>query len=388
MSDQSQVSAPSPNEIDWTKPVTVVTGTRDDRAEQVHVFDQDDWDAIRVAIAAKRPLLVRGEPGVGKTQLAEAAAIKLGRPLLRKVVDSRTEARDFLWEFDAVMRLADAQAGRLRDSPPGTERSDVLQGDSPAQSSCQDLIPTAAVGRPDLQRYVRPGPLWWAFDWEGACDQHRLTGFPEPEFIRHDDPTDGDDQGDARKCHPENGFVVLVDEIDKGETDVPNGLLEALGSARFSPFGYPKEVVAKHFPLVVITTNEERTLPPAFVRRCLIHILELPHETKQPEEFKKKLVHRARAHFDKFELADAEHLYDKAADLIRCDREVARLNNVLPLPGQAEFFDLLRAVIHLSRGKSQPPMDLLDRVADYAVRKHPSLRKRKSSSRENRGNVP
>ena len=78
--------------------------------EQYHVFDHDSAQAIRAALASKRPLLVRGEPGVGKTQLAAAAAKVLKRPLVSRVVDSRTESRDLLWTFDAVMRLADAQA--------------------------------------------------------------------------------------------------------------------------------------------------------------------------------------------------------------------------------------------------------------------------------------
>src|SRR4051812_47982106 len=86
--------------------------------EQYHVFDRESAQAIRAALAAKRPLLVRGEPGVGKTQLAAAAAKILRRPLVPHVVDARTESRNLLWSFDALMRLADAQAASSFLNPP------------------------------------------------------------------------------------------------------------------------------------------------------------------------------------------------------------------------------------------------------------------------------
>src|SRR5262249_42662553 len=98
---------PARRDIDWTKPVELVN--RPGLPEQCHLFEDDDKMAILAALAAERPLLVRGEPGVGKTQLVAAAAAVLGRPFLPRVVDSRTEARDLLWEFDAIMRLAEAQ---------------------------------------------------------------------------------------------------------------------------------------------------------------------------------------------------------------------------------------------------------------------------------------
>src|SRR5262245_49529840 len=96
-----------PLEFDCRKPIKLVD--RPGLPEQYHLFDEDSAMAIRAALAARRPLLVRGEPGVGKTQLAAAAASVLKRPLLSRVVDSRTESRDLLWDFDAITRLADAQ---------------------------------------------------------------------------------------------------------------------------------------------------------------------------------------------------------------------------------------------------------------------------------------
>ncbi len=100
-----------PIEAFLKEPIPLVE--RDAVPEQWHVFDNDSAQSIRAALAARRPLLVRGEPGVGKTQLAAAAARVLKRPLVTRVVDSRTESRDLLWTFDAVMRLADAQMASL-----------------------------------------------------------------------------------------------------------------------------------------------------------------------------------------------------------------------------------------------------------------------------------
>ena len=99
---------------------------------------------------------------------------------------------------------------------------------------------------------MRPGPLWWAFDWEDALAQAKRSDTTTPAY---DDDVD-----------PKNGRVVLIDEIDKADTDVPNGLLEALGAGQFSPQGRAEPVcIVEPFPLVVVTTNEERVLPAAFV---------------------------------------------------------------------------------------------------------------------------
>ncbi|MGP0063361.1 MAG: AAA family ATPase [Isosphaeraceae bacterium] len=326
---------PLPSEIDWESPIKLVD--RPGLAEQYHLFDAESALAIRAALAARRPLLVRGEPGVGKTQLAAAAAHVLRRPLVTKVVDSRTESRDLLWEFDAIMRLADAQIAAAFFS----------EKDSPNKSG-EELRTRLAVGN-----YVRPGPLWWAFDWDDANQQAERTRTQVP---LHDSLAD-----------PRNGCVVLIDEIDKAESDVPNGLLEALGSGRFTPFGQTRPVeVRGEPPLVVITTNEERVLPNAFLRRCLVLELKLPGDGPGLIEH---LVARAAVHFPA-RAEGSKALFRKAAELLVVDRRTARERNATPLPGQAEYLDLLRAVFHLEPDSVAAQEKLLESVSQYAVRKY------------------
>ena len=261
-------------EIDCAKPIKLVD--RPGLPEQYHLFDDDSAQAIRAALAAMRPLLIRGEPGVGKTQLAAAAASVFGRPLVAKVVDSRTESRDLMWEFDAVLRLADAQIAAAL--PAGKVDQGALSEDEARDFTRARLREQLAVAN-----YVRPGPLWWAFDWESAKRQAERTKTPIPRL--------------GSKADPTKGCVVLLDEIDKADTDVPNGLLEALGSGSFTPLGQSDPVeIRGEPPLVVITTNEERILPNAFVRRCLVLDLKLPDDD---DRLIAHLVARAVAHFPK-----------------------------------------------------------------------------------------
>lgn len=311
-------------EVDLGQPVAA--------PEQVHVFDQREIDAIDAAIAARRPLLVRGEPGIGKSQLALAAAVALERAYVQHVVDARTESRDLLWHFDAVARLADAQLkGALRET--GEKSRDELQ---------RELA---------VENYLHPRVLWWAFDWNSAKHQASKVSMPEPPQLPG--------------CDPRNGCVVLIDEIDKAETDVPNGLLEALGAGHFTPQGMTRPIEATgEPPLVIITTNEERILPDAFIRRCLVLPLRLPDE--DDEKLIAHLVKRAEAHF---ESADPD-LLRQAAELLVQDRRKAKKEHWLPLPGQAEYLDLVRAVINLA-SESERPSDLLDKVKCYVLKKHP-----------------
>jgi MoxR-like ATPase len=303
--------------------------------EQVHVFGQREIDAIDAALAARRPLLVRGEPGIGKSQLARAAAVDLGRAYVQHVVDSRTESRDLLWHFDAVARLADAQLkGALREVKTRC-RSD----------SHRELA---------VENYLHPRALWWAFDWESARKQAIKVRRPDvpPQLPG---------------CDPQNGCVVLIDEIDKAETDVPNGLLEALGNGRFTPQGLTEPVMATgEPPLVIITTNEERALPDAFIRRCLVLHLRLPDAAKEEDKLIKHLIDRGKAHFDN---ADPD-LLGEAAKLLVADRRKAQEEHWLPLPGQAEYLDLVRAVLDLGSDPKQQ-QDLLAQVSRYVLKKHP-----------------
>ncbi|MDR3638324.1 MAG: MoxR family ATPase [Isosphaeraceae bacterium] len=341
-----------PPAIDCRKSIELTSA--ENRPEQYHKFEPEHAAAIRAALGAKRPLLVRGKPGVGKTQLAEAAAKVLKRPLLRRVVDSRTEARDLLWEFDAVMRLAEAQItaalATVLDSGTKDESHPLEECTSAARDVSRRLRKRLAV-----RRFLKPGPLWWAFDWASAQKQARLSGVPEPE--RDED------------ANPAHGCVVLIDEIDKADTDVPNGLLEALGSGSFTPLGSKTAVkVQGEPPLVVITTNEERVLPNAFVRRCLVLRMSLPEED---EELIKFLEARAKIHFPKHAKSGKyEELFHAAAVMLVRDRAAARRQLAEPWPGQAEYLDLLRAVLHIKPDSVQTHSAVLESVAAFALRKY------------------
>lgn len=295
----------------------------------VHLFDDRDRHAINAALAAGRPLLVRGEPGVGKSQLARAAAEGLGRRFVSKVIDARTEAQDLLWTFDAVRRLADAQvlaAEKLRD------------GETVALRLSED-------------RYVDPGPLWWGFDWRSAGQQAAWFRGVETEVEVDEVP---------------GGVVVLLDEIDKADSSVPNGLLEALGNQQFQSMTGATVRCSGRPPLIVVTTNEERSLPDAFLRRCLVLHMKVPEREKDLIAW---LTRRGRAHFDE-EQAD-DDLLAAAARMLADDRVEIRRQGLSP-PGGAEYLDLLRAVVHLGTSLDER-RKLLDQVAQFTLKKHPEL---------------
>lgn len=302
--------------------------------EQVHVFAKKEIQAINTALAAGRPLLLKGEPGVGKTQLAYAAAKGLGRAIVMKTVDANTEAQHLLWHFDAVARLAEAQvqgalAGVCNDCCEAAKKS---------------IDEKLAPGK-----FIYPQVLWWALNWKSAADQAKSANVEEPKQYPG---------YDHRK-----GVVALIDEIDKAESHVPNGLLEALGAGSFKPFGLSERIVSdERAPLIVVTTNEERRLPDAFVRRCLVLTMRLP---TAPKELLAHLLQRARAHFPK---AD-EKLLQRAAEMLIADREAAKKANLFPLPGQAEYFDLVRAVSRIAPGGVAPQLKLLNELGDFALKK-------------------
>ena len=209
--------------------------------------------------------------------------------------------------------------------------------------------------RLSVRRFLRPGPLWWAFDWNSATEQARLSGSPVPTV--------------DLEASPKNGCVVLIDEIDKADTDVPNGLLEALGSGEFTPLGSsdPVKVVGEP-PLVIITTNEERVLPNAFLRRCLVLRLKLPERDDELIAFLKA---RAKLHFPRHaRIKSYDGLFEKAASLLVRDRTEGKVRSVEPLPGQAEYLDLIRAVLDLKPDSVEHHLAILDSVAEFAFRKH------------------
>jgi len=342
---------------DWTDNVVEIPSPPG-LPELFHEFDEESILAIRAALGAKRPLLVRGEPGVGKTQLAVAAAQKLRRPLVTKVVDSRTESRELLWDYDAVLRLADAQiAAALRNNNESTD--DDRSSDKNLFSEFEQIRKQLSV-----DNYVSPGPLWWAFDWNNARDQALKCGAVLPPFV--DNENSSQKKGE-NKVNPDNGFVVLIDEVDKAETDVPNGLLEALGSGQFQPQGMTEPVtVSGPTPLVIITTNEERVLPDAFLRRCLILALKLP---KADDDLEQYLVHRAKIHFPKSKKSDVE-VFKLAAQLLINDRQAAINQNATAIPGQAEFLDLIRAIRDLYPNETELQKEELYNVARYTFKKY------------------
>lgn len=265
-----------------------------------HVFDTDTLLAINAALATGRPLLLRGEPGTGKSQLARAAAVGLNRALVSYVVDGRTEVRDLLYAVDDVARLAEAQ----------------VQGALHNQSSAD------ARRAVEITRFLAPGPLWWGMNRASARLVHPAGEPPvRPGW---------------QEAH---GSVVLIDELDKADASVPNGLLEALGHQRIAAPGQtvtPAEGVPP--PLVVVTTNEERALPPAFLRRCWVLHLLVP----EGADLVPWLVARGRAHFG---AAAGEALLKSVAEMVADDR--AQLPRNVPRPATAEYLDLVGAGLRL-----------------------------------------
>ncbi|MBX2799257.1 MAG: MoxR family ATPase [Myxococcales bacterium] len=287
--------------------------------------------AVNAALAAQRPLLVRGEPGTGKTQLAHAAAQVLERVLITETVDSRTETRDLKWTMDLVARLAEAQiAGATRQA---------------AEQAEERLKP---------RRFVQPGPVWWALNPTHAAEQAEFAEIPEEAWL-------------CRRDDLECGVVLLVDEIDKADPSVPNGLLDALGHGAFDvPVAGCDPVVRRPAPhpaeLVIFTTNEERALPDAFLRRCLV--LELAH----PDD-EEGFVTCGRAHFGSDEVSKA--VLQQAAEQLLADRREL-LSRGLSAPGMAEYLDLVRAVVSLG-ATDEERLTLLSQVGQFFLRKHPTM---------------
>ncbi|MDD5323321.1 MAG: MoxR family ATPase [Methylococcales bacterium] len=272
--------------------------------DSFHVFDNQHGYALMAAEAAGRPLLLRGEPGTGKSQLARAAAVATGRLFLSVVVNARTECEDLQWKFDAVGRLGEAQ---ILASIPDADRLARLR---PA-------------------RFLSPGPLWWALNWHTAEQQFI-------EFINPSDPAPDFSEGWEPSC----GSVLLIDEIDKADTDLPNSLLETLGNGDFKvPYigGSVCRQTEVPAPLVVITTNEERELPAAFIRRCLVLQLTLPEKKDELIQF---LSSRGKAHVGDEKCSDK--VRKRAAELLVEDRLAVEPGQLRP--GQAEYIDLLKAI--------------------------------------------
>lgn len=319
---------------------TVHLPEADTWAEAWHQFDGPSVWALRAAIAAGRPLLLRGEPGIGKSQLARAAAAVLRVPLLAHVVDERSERDELLATFDAVARLAQAQVSAL------VAKDDEKWREKLAESN-----------------FVRPGVLWWAFAWADAARQaerfkDHCRDCPSPE-----QPEGWDQTAPDRLCGP----VVLVDEIDKADPSVPNGLLETLANQGFRIPQTGGRVVpppeAKP-PLVIITTNEERELPAAFLRRCLVHQMNFPAVQEEAISF---LIGRARVRWKADVISDAT--CRRIAESLLRDRETGG-GDGQALPGAAEFLDLVRVLVTLHPGDAKSQEEALREVEGFALRKN------------------
>ncbi len=174
-----------------------------------YVATDDLMMAVNAAVTLERPILVKGEPGTGKTQLAVEVASSLGRPLFEWHIKSTTKAQQGLYEYDAVARLRDSQLGDDRVH--------------------------------DIGNYIVRGKIWEAFESE-----------EQP--------------------------VLLIDEVDKADIEFPNDLLRELDRMEFYVYETQKLVTARHRPIIVITSNNEKELPDAFLRRCFFHYIKFPDQ--------------------------------------------------------------------------------------------------------------
>ncbi|NOQ13819.1 MAG: AAA domain-containing protein [Methyloprofundus sp.] len=281
-----------------------------------HLFDKADLLAIWAAYQSGRPLLLRGKPGTGKSQLAKAIAHLLGWAFVSEVMHGGTQLEELHWHYDAISRLGEAQslAYTLGLGTP----------DNKDKPSAGDTVQEKL----DHKHFIRPGAFWWAFDWCSA-----KACYPKSAKVQEIMPK-SPENWDAEQ----QGVVLLIDEIDKAEPDLPNGLLQTLGDLEFNVPYIHKNIKAKGIkPLIIITTNEERELPTALVRRCYTHTLKMAEGENKIDW----LVKRGQLHFKTKISPDS---YQQAAELLWQDRQ----SDMRYPPGLAEYLDLLRALATLS----------------------------------------
>ena len=225
-----------------------------------YVASEQLLNAVNVAITLKKPLLIKGEPGTGKTMLAEAISRALNKPLIIWNIKSTTKAQDGLYVYDTIQRLYDGQFGE--------------------------------EGVDDISRYIKLGKLGEAFS--------------------------ADEQ-----------VVLLIDEIDKADLEFPNDLLWELDQMEFYIHETKETIKAKHRPIVIITSNAEKELPDAFLRRCIFHYIAFPDK-----ELMSEIV---RTHFDSLD----EDLLNEA---LKAFYEIRDLRDVKKKPSTSELIDWIRAL--------------------------------------------
>ena len=293
-----------------------------------HSFSQNELDAISAAEITGRPLLIQGEPGLGKSQIARAIAADKKWPLITHTVNARTDIEDLLYRVDHVRRLSEAHL--LAASGKTLDKS--------------------------LANFLDPGPIWRALEFSvGKKNVYTEDCYPNPNH-----------KNEAGWYIPQKpGCVLLIDEIDKAPPDVPNALLEVLSEMKFlvTQTGVTVAGNKKHLR-IIITANEERELPSAFVRRCAALELGLGNDPKG------RLCEIAYAHIENKLLPALDpDILEYAATCVVRERE--RLNEGNYRPGTSEFLDLLKvAAEHAQPGKdSDAAIRMMDRMGKYLIRK-------------------
>ena len=225
-----------------------------------YVASKELMDGVNVAIALQKPLLIKGEPGTGKTMLAEAVAQSLGKKLIIWNIKSTTKAQDGLYMYDTIQRLYDGQFGE--------------------------------EGVDDIARYIKLGKLGEAFE-------------------------------------SEEQVVLLIDEIDKADLEFPNDLLWELDQMEFYIHETKRTVKAKHRPIVIITSNAEKELPDAFLRRCIFHYIDFP-DTELMEEI-------IKTHYPDVE----ENLMRQAMEIFY---DIRGMRDIRKKPSTSELIDWINAL--------------------------------------------
>ena len=212
-----------------------------------YIATSDLTIAVNAAITLEKPLIIKGEPGTGKTELARQVALSLSVPIIEWNIKSTTRAQQGLYEYDAVSRLRDSQLGDANIN--------------------------------NIENYIKKGKLWDAFETESKS-------------------------------------VLLIDEIDKADIEFPNDLLHELDKMEFHVYETGQQIVAKHRPIIIITSNNEKELPDAFLRRCFFHYIRFPDQSTLEKivemhfpKIKKSLLSNALTQF--FEIRETPGLKKK-----------------------------------------------------------------------------